>query len=477
MGIFGRAPEVLHLRGERPQEAAVWGVELAVMAAMVLSNAVLAAFEIALASVSVARLQVLVRDNHAGAHAALRMKQEMERSLAVIQLGIALVAAIAADTGGMGAEETIAPALQAAGLSHGWSAAAAVALVVVPLTALTTLFGELVPKLFALRNKEWVCLKLAAPVSWLASSVWPAIWLLQVSATAFMTWGERHWKPRPHGAAASEAAELQELRAIASLAVAARLIGAREENIILGAARLSSRPLREILLPAEHISMLDASAPVSDCLVAAHLDMHNRFPVTERAGDPQAIVGYVNFKDIVAHLRVSPHDPSLRGILRPLLSLPADLPISSALESLMRQHAHIALVRDPAGQVLGMVTLEDIIEELVGDIQDEYDLLPMHATRSGNSWILGGGISLTRLRGLADLDLAADSPPRGARSLTGWVTGHLGRPVRGGEVVERGGVRLVVRKVRRQRVLKAQITREALAEQGRTLESPDAFRN
>jgi putative hemolysin len=377
----------------------------------------------------------------------------------VVQLGVALVAAVAAATGGVGAEETIAPALQAAGLSHALAAVLAVALVVVPLTALTTVFGELVPKLFALRHKEWVCLRLSAPVGWLASAIWPAVWLLETSATVVMRWGERHWQPRANGPAKSEAAELQELRAVAGLAVAARLIGAREENIILGAARLSGRPVREILLPAEHISMLDAGAPISDCLVAAHLDMHNRFPVTERAGDPQAIIGYVNFKDLVAHMRVSPHDPSLRGVLRPLLSLPEDLPISSALESLMREHAHIALVRQPNGKVVGMVTLEDIIEELVGDIQDEYDLLPVHATRSGSGWVAGGGISLTRLREVTGLDLAADPPAGGAPTLSSWVTGHLGRPVRGGESLERTGVRLVVRKVRRQHVLEAQLDR------------------
>jgi putative hemolysin len=451
----------------------VWGIQLAVMAAMVAVNGVFAAFELALASVAIARLSVLARENQRGARAALRMKQDMESSLAVIQLGVALVAAVAAATGGVGAEETIAPALQAAGLPHSLAAVLAVAIVVLPLTALTIVFGELAPKLFALRHKEWVCLRLAPVMTWLASSIRPAVWLLESSATAVMNLSERTWRPQRHGYTKAEAAELQELHAIAGLARAARLIGAREESIILGAARLSSRPVRDILLPAEHISMLDAGASINDCLVAAHLDMHNRFPVTERAGDPQAIIGYVNFKDIVAHMRINPREPSLRGILRPLLSLPEDLPISSALESLMREHAHISLVRDPAGKVLGLITLEDIIEELVGDIQDEYDLLPVHATRSGTGWILGGGISLARLQELTGLDLAADPPPGGARTLSGWVTGHLGRPVRGGEAVERGGTRLVVRKVRRQRVLEAQMTREPPAGPG-SLVAPSA---
>jgi putative hemolysin len=431
------------------------------MATMVLINSVFAAFEIGLASISLARLQVLVRDNRRGAHAALRMKQNMEGSLAVVQLGVALVGAIAAATGGVGAEETIAPALRQAGVSHGLADVLAVALVVLPLTALMMVLGELVPKLFALRHKEWVCLKVSPLMTWLASSIRPAVWLLEGSATAIMRWTERHWQPSAH--ARSEAAELQELHAIANLARTARLIGAREESIILGAARLSSRPVREIQLPAEHISMLNVNDSINDCLVAAHLDMHNRFPVTDKAGDPQRIIGYVNFKDIVAHMRLNPRAPSLRGVLRSLLSLNEDLPISSALESLMRAHAHIALVRDAAGKVLGMVTMEDIIEELVGDIQDEYDLLPVHVTPSGTGWVAGGGVSLARLREATGLDLAGDMPAGGARTLSGWVTGHLGRPVRGGEALQRGGLRLVVRKVRRQQVLEAQLDRVAAA--------------
>jgi putative hemolysin len=429
------------------------------MAAMVVFNGIFAAYEISLATVSAARLQTLVRDGRRGAPAALHMKQGMERSLAAVQLGITLVGAIAAATGGAGALEGIAPVLRARGLGPTLSEVTAIALVVIPLTGLTIVLGELVPKLFGLRHKEWVCLRLSPVIRWLALCVWPVVWSLEASATAITNWTERRWKPRIHGDTTSEATELQDLRAIASVARAARLIGAKEENIILGAAKLSSRPLGEIILPAEDISMLNAGDSIADCLIAAHLDMHTRFPVTEKPGDPQAIIGYVNFKDIVVHMRLSPHDASLRGIIRSLPTLSADMPISSALESLMRYRTHIALVRDAAGRVVGMITLEDIIEELVGDIQDEYDLLPVHAVSTGQGWVVGGGISLARLNESTGIDLSGDLPPEGARNLSAWVVGHLGAGVTGGEVVERDGVRVVVRKVRRQRVLEAQLSR------------------
>ncbi len=224
---------------------------------------------------------------------------------------------------------------------------------------------------------------------------------------------------------------------------------------------MSSRPVREILLPAEHISMLNVSDSIADCLVAAHLDMHTRFPATERPGDPQAIIGYVNFKDIVASMRLSPHEPSMRGIVRAIPSLPEDVPISSALESLMRERTHIALVRGRDRKVVGMITMEDILEELIGDIQDEYDMLPMHVVPSGAGGVVGGGISLAHLRELTGIDLAGDPPPKEAVTLSDWVVGHLGRAVRGGEIVERREIRVVVRKVRRKQVLEAQVSRRA----------------
>ena len=150
--------------------------------------------------------------------------------------------------------------------------------------------------------------------------------------------------------------------------------------------------------------------------MTAHLEMHTRFPVAERPGDPESILGYVNFKDLVALMRLSqPHEASLRAILRPLPSLSADLMLTACLERLIREHTHIALVRDAGGKVVGMITLEDILEELVGDIQDEYDRLPVHAVPSGWAWVVGGGFSLPRLKELTGIDLAADPPAATAR--------------------------------------------------------------
>ncbi len=437
----------------------MYRLELLIVAGMILVNAVFAAYEIALASITVSRLHSLVKAGTRGAKSALLMKEGMEKSLAVVQLGITLVGLIAGATGGASAGEDIAPYLESIGYSGGGARTLAIALVVVPLTVITIVIGELVPKLFALRNKEWVCLKLSPTMQLFSFSTWPMVWLLETSASGLMNLLELLWRPQPHHDARTEAAEIQDLRAIASLARTSRLIGAREESIIVGAARLASRKLGEIMLPAQHISMLGIDQSLADCLVAAHLDMHTRFPVAAQKGEPQTIVGYVTIKDIIAVLKLNPREPSLRGILRTIPNLNADMPISTALESLLREHTHIALVRDADQQVAGLITLEDIVEELLGDIQDEYDLLPVHVVRSGNGWVVGGGVHLPRFADLTGIDLSATSTPE-VHNVSGWIIGLLGRTPHGGDVVHTPGIRAIVRKVRRQRVLEALIMAE-----------------
>ncbi|MGN6543931.1 MAG: hemolysin family protein [Aureliella sp.] len=435
-------------------------LEILVVLAMVFVNAIFAAYEIALASISVSRLNVLINEHRRGARSALEMKEGIERSLAVVQLGITLVGLIAGATGGASAGDQLAPVFQHMGLGPRTANVLAIAVVVVPLTALTIVIGELVPKLFALRNKEFICLQLSPPMRGFANAVWPVVWLLEASASGLMDLSERFWRPRSHSGSRAEAAELQELRAITSLARTSRLIGAREENIILGAARLSSRKLSEIMLPAEHISMLSLNDSISSSLLAAHMDMHTRFPVAEKPGDPQTIIGYVTFKDIIAVLKNNPSEPSIRSIIRGIPSLYDDLPIATALEQLMREHTHIALVRDHAQKVLGMITLEDIVEELIGDVQDEYDLLPVHVVKAGNGWLVGGGLSPLRFRDLTGVELQPLHPdePTQPHNLAAWIAERIGRIPRGGEEVLYQGFRIIVRKVRRQRVLEASIT-------------------
>lgn len=438
----------------------MWGVELAVMAGMIALNSVFAAYEIALASVTRAQLQVLRNQKRTGSGSAFHMKDNMEASLAVVQLGITLVGAVAAAVGGVGPAETVSKWLlnQHIIQLEGAATALAITLVVIPLTVVTIIFGELVPKVFALKNQTRVVLALSPVMYGFSLSVWPAVWFLETTSSFLTDIIDRIVHLRFSGRP-TEPTQMQELRAVASLARASRLIGAREEKIILSAARLSSRTIREIMLPAEHISTMRVGESLSECLIAAHKDMHTRFPVTETPGDPQRIVGYVNFKDIVSALRLSPQNPTLRAILRPIASYPADTIISACLERMIHEHSHIALVRDEEKRVVGMITLEDIVEELLGEIEDEHQKLPTHCVGYEDVWVVGGGVDLLKMKEQTGIDLAGDLPEPHVRKVSEWITGHLGHGAVGGEELTRRGVRVLVRKVRLQQVLEAQVTK------------------
>jgi putative hemolysin len=143
-----------------------------------------------------------------------------------------------------------------------------------------------------------------------------------------------------------------------------------------------------------------------------------------------------------------------------MLDLPEDMTIAAALERMIRGHVHIALLRDKQHRVVGMVTLEDILEELVGDILDEYDRVPAHFIESGPGWVMGGGVSLERLEQLMGAKINREGLDGSVRNLSDLVRLRLDRPPRGGDVVHDSGLRILVRKVRRQQVLEAQISRD-----------------
>lgn len=429
----------------------MWTFELAVMFLMISLNSVFAAYEISLASISSGRLHGLRKEGRRGAEVASRMKDNIEGSLAVVQLGITLVGVIAAATGGAGAEESVEPIFLSWGVPSGFSQILAIASVVLPLTVVTIVFGELVPKVFALRNKELVCLTISPLMAGFAFSVRPAVWLLESSVSLVM---------RGAGFAASEdesKTAIQDLHSAVSFARISRLIGQREEGIIMSASRLSSTPVKDIALPAEHIDVLFADQSLSDALLAAHQNMHTRYPVTDELGNAQRIIGYVNFKDIVANLRVAPHLPSFRKLIRSLGSFDAELPVADCLERLIRDRSHIALVKDRQGTIIGMITLEDIIEELVGEIHDEFDRIPTHLVRAGDGWIAGGFVSLNQLREVTGIALPSigDKP---LYRLNDWVVESLGRPPRGGDVIRSQNYNIIVRKTKNVMVQEAHLS-------------------
>lgn len=417
---------------------------------MLLLNGIFAAYELALASVRTERLKQMVEQRRRGAAIALRMKNRMEASLAVVQLGITLVGAIAAASGGADAKEKLVPFIQQYVPDERLADFLALTCLVIPLSAITIIAGELIPKVFALKNCELV-VTLLSPIMWVFGLVvYPAVWLFELITKAVVTLVERFL---PAGSGDQEVG-LHELRAQVNLLRAGKVIGLQEERIMIQTSRLSSMKVRDIMLPEDDIVMVIADAPLSENLVIAHMDLHTRFPVTARKGDPQAIIGYVTFKDMVLLAKTHPGNPVLREVVRTLISLPKEMTLSDALRRMTAEHLHLALVRGEQGKVVGMITQEDIFEELVGDIQDEFDRLPKHISPSGHQLVVGGGVTLKQLRDhLKRQDLGASHPPN--TTLNDWVNDGREDPLKGGDTAVLDGIWVQVRKVRRRRITEA----------------------
>lgn len=427
-----------------------FGVELIVIAVMLAINAILAAYEIAIATIPLSRINALVHEKRHGAGAALFMKERMEGSLAVVQLGITLAGSIAAAFGGAGMNEACSPWLQEHwGLREAWADALSLMFLVIPLSAFTILFGELVPKMFAIHEPERVVLALSPAMRVCTAIFSPLIRLFEGLVKLFVRALRRNTRAT---SGETDRTGLLELRAATTLARSTRLIGPLQERIVHAAVQMSRRVLGDIMLPVAEIATIYVEVSLADALVRAHQFMHTRFPVVERENDPGTVIGYVNFKDIVTALKINPEFPSIRSILRPIDSLSQTTNLAAALDHLTKRREHIAMVIGSNGATAGMVALEDIIEDLVGDIEDEFDRLPTHLVSTASGWIMGGGVPMHAVAHALNRPWT-DVPGSRATTLAEWCESHYTTPLQGGEHLKLEDLSIHVRKVRRHRLL------------------------
>jgi len=423
-------------------------VDFVIIAAMLFVNAVFASYEMALASVSRARLEVLLQAKRRGSACAVYMKDRMEGSLAVVQLGITLAGAIAAATGGAAVDEVLAPKLVSEwGLSARAAQALSLAVLVIPLSVVTIVFAELVPKMVGINNKEWVVLQLSPTMRLVAQLFRPAVFVFETAVKFLMRLGKG--LPVVH---ASDQTGLLELRAAAALARATRIIGPMEERIVVSAAQLSVRRVSDAMVPAKEIMTIPSGASLEEALIVAHTNMRTRYPVCCESGRPDSIEGYVTFKDIVSALKIDPLGRGLRGIVRPIRRIGAETTLAEALTEMIRDRIHIALVTEGV-RVCGMLTLEDIVEELVGDIHDEYDRLPAHIHPIGDGWLAGGGAALGDLA--KAMGVSGFGREDSKTTLAEWGGRAKGSAVRSGDILQLDGAEVLVRKARRNRVYEA----------------------
>ena len=342
-------------------------VRLSAVPLLVLLNGLFVAAEFALVAVRKTRIEEMVRLGQKRAKAAERAINRLDRSIAATQLGITL-ASLAL---GWVAEPALAHLLEPlfASLPGGWSGAAtnsaAVALAFLLITFLHVTFGELIPKNVALQATDRVVLWLAAPLVAFSRITRPLTLLMTVTANQVL----RLFGYQPsHGEEAVHSVE--ELLLLIEDTEEAGVLDADTADYLENVFRLSGKKVRDCMIPADKMMALELNTPPEGVLEAVRKGAHTRMPVYE--GNVNNIVGIVNTKNLFFLF-------SLKGVvvledaLYPALYLSPDESLATALRLFKKSRRPMALVRDDAGKILGLLTLEDVLEEIIGDIEDEHD--------------------------------------------------------------------------------------------------------
>lgn len=298
-------------------------------------------------------------------------------------------------------------------------------------------YTEILPKTLGVHFNRTIALWIARPLSILIKVFSPVIYFLHLLNRPFEG---RRTEGRPP-------ATIEEITSLAMMARLSKHIGTHQERIINRAAVLSQTSAQQVMIPIEQVSMLSTGQTLNQALIAAQIDAHTRFPVCE-GDDRNRVVGYVNFKEMIYFMGTNPSDPSLKGIIRPVHFVDPGSSASDLLKTFVDQHAHMAIVRDSEGRCLGLITLEDLVEEMVGELEDEFDRLPRHVhPLSGGTWRFGGGVPVAEV--VAKL---GGSPVLAGGTLAAWLEHQLGQPPKSGQTIRHESLEFVVRRVRRGRI-------------------------
>lgn len=377
----------------------------------------------------------------ARARAALRLMDDPVRVISTVQVGITAIGIL---TGAIG--EPLVRDLLGADIP-GWLGFALAFGIV---TYLSVVLGELVPKALTLERAESLALLVARPVELLAVVLRPLVVVLQGSASALL---------RPFGVrdvvAGETVSSRDELRAVVDEAEVAGVIPASQEEMLHNVLKFADREARDVMVPAGEVAWLDASAGVAEALDRALSQPHVRYPVGR--GSRDRITGVVHVRDLAAALRRE-HRGSIEELARPPLYVPETKNLGALLQELRDHHQTLAIVGDEYGGTVGIVTVEDVLEELVGEIEDEFDRPEPAITRIDDTTSLVAG-SLP----VDDLNEALGLHIDGAavHSVAGLVFDLLGRRPEPGDEVTVGDATLAVAEMRGLRIAQVEVRRSS----------------
>jgi len=402
--------------------------EIWIILGLVLVNGLLAGAEMAVVTVRSSRVRELCDARRSGAEALRRLRENPERFLATVQVGITLVGAVAAAYGGASLSGDLAGWLVALSVPQPLAANLAFVLVVVVITFLSVVLGELVPKSLALRASERYALFMARPLQLLALLATPVVWFLTAASNLVL-------KPFGDRTTFTESRlSREEIRSLVDEASEAGTVNPEAGEIASRALDLAQLVASEVMVHRRFVVALPRDAD-AEALRHAFLDAgHRRLPVHD--GSIDNVIGYVSWRDVVERLWEG-RPLAMADLLREAPYVPESMPAVELLKDMQRKRAHIAFVVDEHGGFSGIVTLEDLLEELVGEIVSEHDdeTPPIRIERDGSALVLGTCALRDVDRELdLELDKLDDSTTMGG--LCAALAG--GRVPRAGEALEAG---------------------------------------
>lgn len=410
-------------------------VEVVFIFLLLIANGVFAMSEIAVVSSRKARLQKRAREGDARAQAALELANSPDRFLATIQIGITLIGILAGAFGGATIAEQLGERIGSVPPLAPYGEAIGLAIVVLAITYLSLVVGELVPKRLALNNPEGIASTIARPMRALSRVAAPAVHLLSVSTNAAL----KLLRARP---STEPSVTEEEIRVLVEQGARAGVFEEAEREMVESIFRLDDRRVGAIMTPRLEIVWLDAKQPSDEIKRKIAGSHYSRFPVCEGSLDNP--LGVAKAKDMLSRcLFGEPLD--LRVTLRQPLFVPESRTALQVLELFKQSRTHIALVIDEYGAVEGLVTMNDVLEAIVGDLPLPGGEAEQYAVRrEDGSWLLDGALSVDEFKEIFPVGRMPREESGVYHTLAGFVMTYLGRVPSAADHFEWGGLRFEV---------------------------------
>ena len=425
--------------------------QLLIIVILTLVEGVFVAAEIALVSMRRTRIETLVEEGSRSARRVQRLVAQPGRFLAVTQIGLTFLGFLASAYAAVSLTDKLRRFFEGFVVTQSYAQPLALVIVTLLLSLFTIVFGELVPKSLALAHTERYALTLSAFVDFLLRPLSPLVTLLTFITTTVS---------RALGAGKMDESQMstQELRFIVERGAEQGTLEAEEEQMINAVIELGDRRVHEVMIPRIAIVAIPATATLEEAIDKVVEEGHSRIPVFEESVDE--VIGILYAKDLLPFLK-GPNQgrPNLRSLLRTPVFVPESMSIDDLLHEFQRRKVHIAIVLDEYGGTAGLVTIEDLLEEIVGEIQDEYDVEePMIVKISDDEARVDGRAAVDDLAELFDTQFGLEDEDE-YDTVGGLIYHRVGGIPSPGDQVEVDGLQLTVESTDGRRVGKVLVVR------------------